>query len=286
MPDFEKYLPFQLRSAEQRKTDRYLATEKLATAVNTALAAEQPLLVTGEPGTGKSTLAKSIATQRGLALLTFHTRSDHQGRDLLYAFDNVRRFYDAQAGGPGLKKSSEYVEMRELGSAIVRGQSGEQTVVLIDEVDKASRDFPNDLLDVLDRMHFKVDETGQTFESKVRPIVVVTSNSERQLPDAFLRRCVFHHIEFPDAATLREILAVHLGEALPDKLADDAIARFQEIRRLPELEKRPATGELITWVKVLLKAGVPEDFLGLKIGGLPHLGALLKTQPDLQAARA
>jgi MoxR-like ATPase len=288
MPDFDRYGWYEGRSEAQLDKERYLASSKLATAVNTALAAEMPLLVTGEPGTGKSMLAQSIADQLGLKLYRFHTRSDHHARDLLYTFDNLRRFYDAQAHGVGLKPASEYVELRALGLAIKNGQEGRESVVLVDEIDKAPRDFPNDLLDVLDRMRFRIDETNHDFESpNVRPIVLITSNSERQLPDAFLRRCVFHHIEFPDTELLQRILAAHLKkDELPAKLAETAIGRFLELRSLPGLEKRPATNELITWVRVLLRAGVPDDLPVRRLSELPHLGALLKTQIDLESVKS
>ncbi len=293
MPTFDRYRWYGDRSAEQREKERYLASRRLATAVNTALAAELPLLITGEPGTGKSTLARSIADQLSIELYEFHTRSDHQARDLLYSFDNLRRFYDAQAHGPGLQEPSSYVELGALGRAIKEGDAGKESVVLIDEIGKAPRDFPNDLLDVLDRMRFRIAEMKEDTKdlkkeycSSVRPLVVITSNSERQLPDAFLRRCVFHHLDFPDREALPQSLAAPIGPELPETLAGTAIARFLEIRGLPALEKRPATHELITWVRVLLRAGVPEDLPSRRLGELPHLGALLKTRLDLESVGA
>lgn len=281
MSTFDRYKWYGDRTDAQLASEKYLADQGLATAVNTALAAEQPLLVTGEPGTGKTTLARSIADQLGLEIHTFHTRSDHQSRDLLYSFDHLRRFYDAQSRDARVADLSHYIEFRGLGAAI---KSGKECVVLIDEIDKAPRDLPNDLLDVIEKNTFKVDETNEVIPSKARPIVVITSNNERQLPDPFLRRCVFHSLTFPDATVLRRILAAHLKADLPTELASVAIARFEEIRKLP-LEKRPATGELLAWMRVLIRAGVPEGTLEAPIAELPHLGALLKTERDLGSAR-
>jgi MoxR-like ATPase len=283
MPEFQRYRFYKERSAEQRAAERYLASRPLATAVNTAIAAEQPLLIMGEPGTGKTRLAPSIAQQLGLELQEFHTRSEHQARDVLYAFDNMRRFYDAQIKSDRVVDLNSYVTYGALGRAIA---SGKEQVVLIDEIDKASRDFPNDLLDVIDRMRFTVAETGKLHETRARPIVVITSNSERELPEPFLRRCVFHHIQFPDEEMLREILTTHFGSDLPAKLATTALRRFDELRRQP-LDKKPATGELLTWVRVLLRDRGPKkkeeekDLDECSLAELPHLGALLKTLRDL-----
>lgn len=282
MVKFDRYEWYALRNKEQLASERYLASERLATAVNTAIAAEQPLLIMGEPGTGKTKLARSIADQLKLAFHEFHTRSEHQARDVLYTFDNMRRFYDAQLGHDTVLAPEAYVTCVALGKAIA---SNEEQVVLIDEIDKASRDFPNDLLDVIDRMRFTITETGKVHETTVKPIVVITSNSERELPDPFLRRCVFHHLEFPGDAMLREIIATHFGAALPEKLATTAVARFSELRS-KSLDKKPATGELITWVRVLLRAGVPDDLPTRPVAELPHLGALLKTLQDLESVQA
>jgi MoxR-like ATPase len=282
MPEFDRYHSYEHRTAEQRTAERYLAGARLATAVNTAIAAEQPLLIMGEPGTGKTRLAASIAQQLGLEFQEFYTRSEHQARDVLYAFDNMRRFYDAQIKSERVLDLDSYVSYGALGKAIA---SSQQQVVLIDEIDKASRDFPNDLLDVIDRMRFTIAETGRTHATQVRPIVVITSNSERELPEPFLRRCVFHHIEFPTGAMLREIVTAHFGAALPGRLIDAALVRFSELRKQP-LDKKPSTGELLTWVRVLLRAGVPDDLATRPLGALPHLGALLKTLKDLEAVQA
>lgn len=277
MSTFDRYQAYTARTPDQLAKERYLADEVLATAVNTALAAEQPLLVMGESGTGKTTLAKSIADQFGYKFIAFHTRSDHQARDLLYQFDHIGRFYDAQVRPPGgVENLAKYVKFRKLGEAI---KNGVECVVLIDEIDKAPRDFPNDLLDIVESMRFTVDEMEQEYSTAKPPIIVITSNNERQMPEPFLRRCVFHHLKFPGRELLAQILQTHFGATLSEKLAKVAISRFEELRE-KQLEKPPATSELIKWMSVLLRAGVPEARLQGPLAQLPYLGALLKTSHD------
>lgn len=264
---------------------RYLADKDLASAVQTAIALERPLLVTGEPGTGKTLLAWSVASELGLGeVLDFHTRSEHQAKDALYSFDHVRRFYDAQTQQTTAADPSHYVKLNALGEAIA---SQVRRVVLIDEIDKAPRDFPNDLLDEIDRMEFTVVETRQKYTARYRPIVIITSNSERQLPEPFLRRCVFHSIGFPTREQLIRILNQRIAEELSEPMIDAALARFLELRALGdrgELEKKPATDELIAWVRVLLLAGVDaEKVRTSNLGTMPYVGALAKTQLDLKA---
>lgn len=269
------------QTAQSRdRTGVYLADEELVVAVNTALLIEQPLLCTGEPGTGKSALAWSVASELGLGPpLVFFTRSDHQSRDVLYTFDHLLRYYHAQVHDPRAQDCANYVQFQALGHAI---ESAEPRVVLIDEIDKAPRDFPNDLLNEIDQMEFTVRETGQRFHARHRPIVIITSNSERQLPDAFLRRCVFHHIEFPRPDHLLCILRERLLDLAPqENLLRAAISRFMEVREVPGLEKQPSSGELIGWVRLLLRCGVDVERLQKSpLRDLDFLGTLVKTRQD------
>lgn len=260
---------------------RYLPGPQLITAVNTAVTVEQPLLVTGESGTGKTMLAWSIASELGLLpVLEFHTRSDHRARDVLFIIDNLRRFYDAQIEDPRAKQIENYVSWQALGEAI---RSETPRVVLIDEIDKAPRDFPNDLLDEIDRMEFRLPELRSApFKAHHRPIVIITSNSERQLPDPFLRRCVFHRIAFPEKKQLLEILRQRLAPGVARRLLEVAVERFEQLRAKElRLEKKPSTGELIVWVRMLIRAGVDAEWL-LKaaLKELPFSGALIKNESD------
>lgn len=273
--------PDGLPATTRSEQGRYLADPELVVAVNTALAVGQPLLVTGEPGTGKTMLAWSVAAELGLgSVLAFHTRSDNRARDTLFSLDNMRRFYDAQVSDARASELRNYVQWRPLGRAI---RSASRRLVLIDEIDKAPRDFPNDLLDVIDQMEFTVPELKRRYRAKQRPVVIITSNSERQLPLPFLRRCVYHRLEFPGPGALKMILRERLGE-LPEKLVDVATRRFFELRALKdELDKAPSTGELIVWMKVLTAAGVSaEDLEKKRFGDLPHRGTLIKTEHDEQ----
>jgi MoxR-like ATPase len=288
----------------------YLADERLRDAVRTSIALEKPLLVTGEPGTGKTGLAWSIASELGLGeVLAFHTRSDHRAIDLLYSFDHVLRFYEAQSSSERAAEPRNYLRFEPLGRAIVEADTRTpaasdwrarfaqdeggpdpgpgRRVVLIDEIDKAPRDFPNDLLDEVDRMKFRVKEIpGLTFKAEFRPIVIITSNSERQLPDPFLRRCVFHTIDFPTTARLEEILRQRINENLDTHLVRAAIERFNDLRKLGDqkiIEKRPATAELEAWVRMLLIAGVPSHKIAnCELRELPSIGVLLKTLADMK----
>lgn len=262
---------------------RYLAPPDLVSAVNAALAVEQPLLVTGKAGTGKTVLAYSIAAELELEIETFAVRSDHQGRDLLYEFDNLQRFYDAQNKDPRARERENYLRYGALGKAF---RSPSRKVVLIDEIDKAPRDFPNDLLNALDRMELRIPELDRAETALQRPFVVITSNRESQLPDPFLRRCVFHHIQPPDKDRLLEILDERLGHLdLPRTFSERIVRRFVELRDVPGLLKEPTTSEMLTWARILHRSQATESDLAGDLSGLPHLGSLLKTQEDLNRVR-
>jgi MoxR-like ATPase len=257
-------------------TDRYLTNPALQAAVNCALALERPLLVKGEPGTGKTLLAEAIATALGLPLLTWHVKSTTRAQDGLYVYDTVQRLHDSRFGDGDVKDVAHYIRWGPLGQAF---RSKRRVVLLIDEVDKADLEFPNDLLHELDRMRFRVMETDEEVVAAERPVVVITSNNEKELPDAFLRRCVFHFIDFPDAELMKRIVRVH-HPSLDDHLVDQALEIFFQLRALTRLRKRPSTSELVDWLAVLHAAGI--DNLKLE-AQLPFVGALLKKEQDLEA---
>ena len=257
-------------------TRTYLTNEGLQAAVNCALALERPLLVKGEPGTGKTLLAEAIAVDLGLPLLTWHVKSTTRAQDGLYVYDTVQRLYDSRFGDGDVRDIKRYIKLGPLGNAFA---SKERVVLLIDEVDKADIEFPNDLLHELDRMRFRILETGEEIAAAHRPVVVITSNNEKELPDAFLRRCVFHFIDFPDPDLMRRIVEVH-HPGLDEALARQAIEVFYEVRSLQRLRKRPSTSELIDWIGVLRAAGVTTRDLEKE---LPFVGALLKKEQDLLA---
>jgi MoxR-like ATPase len=272
--------------------DEYIPSEEVRAAVNTAIAVEQPLVVTGEPGTGKTRLAYSIAKRLGYGdVYEFITRSDHQAKDCLYRFEALRRLYDVQAQKADAQDARRYVTDMALGKAI---RFGEPCVVLIDEIDKAPVDFPNDLLGILeDKLRFPIPETNEWVEYKAgkkRPFILITSNEERQLPDAFLRRCVYHHIEFPKTDELRRIVEVNLRKRGVDPsglgpFLDVLIRRFEEIRKLPDLIKKPATSELIAWARVLVRVGLvdPEKLEKEDLARL-YPGAIFKVKADWERA--
>ncbi len=257
-------------------TDRYLTNDALEAAVNCAIALERPLLVRGEPGTGKTLLAEAIAEGLGLELLTWHVKSTTKASEGLYVYDTVQRLYDSRFGDGDVKDIKQYIKLGAMGRAFA---SDTRRVLLIDEVDKADLEFPNDLLHELDRMKFRIIETGEDVAAKFRPVVIITSNNEKELPDAFLRRCVFHFIDFPDQAFMRRIVSVHHPK-LDESLCDQVMKVFFDVRDGMRLRKRPSTSELIDWIAVLQRAGVSEVKLDKT---LPFLGTLLKKEQDMAA---
>jgi MoxR-like ATPase len=261
-----------------RGTSTYIASEELKHAVNVAVALARPLLVRGEPGTGKTLLAENLARALELPLIRWHVKSTTKARDGLYIYDTVARLYDSRFGGPsggGVNDIAKYIKLGPLGEALA---SPSRAVLLIDEIDKADIEFPNDLLHELDAMRFRIDETGREVAAQERPVVVITSNNEKELPDAFLRRCVFHYIQFPDRELMAEIVKVHHPD-ITDRVLDNALEMFFSLRATPKLRKKPSTSELIDWILALKKAGID---LG-KIGhGIPFLGTLLKTEADVE----
>jgi MoxR-like ATPase len=259
-----------------RGTETYIASEELRHAVNVAVALARPLLVRGEPGTGKTLLAENVARALELPLLRWHVKSTTKAKDGLYVYDTVARLHDSRFGDGDVKDIARYIKLGPLGQAL---DSAHRVVLLIDEVDKADIEFPNDLLLELDAMRFHIDETGRDVVAKERPVVIITSNNEKELPDAFLRRCVFHYIEFPSKELMQKIVRVHHPD-VADKVLDQAIEVFYGLRATPRLRKRPSTSELIDWICALKKAGVDLSKVG---GGIPFLGTLLKTEQDVEA---
>ena len=263
-----------------KSTDRYIASRDLEVAVNAAVALQRPLLVKGEPGTGKTVLAHEIANSLGHPLIEWHVKSTTKAQQGLYEYDAVSRLRDGQLGDERVKDIGNYIVRGKLWEAF---ESGEQTVVLIDEVDKADIEFPNDLLLELDRMQFFVYETLQTIKAKHRPIVLITSNNEKELPDAFLRRCFFHYIRFPDRETMEQIVQAHYPDIKQD-LAREALTVFFKIREVPGLKKKPATSELLDWLKLLMIEDLSPEVLRSKEQHVvipPLHGALLKNEQDV-----
>jgi MoxR-like ATPase len=259
-------------------TASYIASEELRHAVNVAVALARPLLVRGEPGTGKTLLAENLASALKLPLIRWHVKSTTKAKDGLYVYDTVARLHDSRFGGEGganVRDIARYIKLGALGEALA---APSRVVLLIDEIDKADLEFPNDLLHELDAMRFKIDETGREVVAAERPIVVITSNNEKELPDAFLRRCVFHYIQFPTRELMSEIVRVHHPD-ITDKVLDNALEVFFGLRSTPRLRKKPSTSELIDWIVALNKAGVDLSKVG---GGIPFLGTLLKTEQDVE----
>lgn len=257
-----------------RGSDDYVASDELMSSVNVAIALEKPLLIKGEPGTGKTMLAESIAKALDKKLITWSIKSTTKAQDGLYLYDTVQRLYDSQFGEGHVDDIAQYINLGKLGEAFA---NDEQVVLLIDEIDKADLEFPNDLLWELDKMEFFINETKEVVRAKHRPIVIITSNAEKELPDAFLRRCIFHFIEFPSKEKMEEIVKVHYPN-IEQKLLLQAMDGFYALRDMKELQKKPATSELLDWLQALVLAGVEPEMISDEV---PFLGVLLKKNQDI-----
>ena len=263
-----------------KSTANYIASDDLAMSVNAAIALEKPLLIKGEPGTGKTMLAEQIAESTGMKLFQWHIKSTTKAHQGLYEYDAVSRLRDSQLGDNKVADVANYIKKGKLWESFA---AEERVVLLIDEIDKADIEFPNDLLQELDRMEFFVYETGETIKAVNRPVIIITSNNEKELPDAFLRRCFFHFINFPDRMTMQRIVDVHFPK-IKKQLVDDAMDIFFDVRKIPGLKKKPSTSELVDWLKLIMSDDIPEDILTNRdpTKAIPPLyGALLKNEQDV-----
>jgi MoxR-like ATPases len=251
----------------------YVASGELLRSVNIAMALQKPLLIKGEPGTGKTMLAEAVAESLGMELIIWNIKSTTKAQDGLYVYDTVQRLYDSQFGGEGVDQIEKYIKLGKLGVAF---EKEVQVALLIDEIDKADLEFPNDLLWELDKMEFYIPETGVTVKANIRPVVIITSNAEKELPDAFLRRCIFHYIAFPDQEMMRDIVDVHF-EKLDEELLAQALKAFYAIRSLRGIQKKPSTSELIDWIQALQIGGIAPERITSE---LPFVGVLLKKDED------
>lgn len=259
-------------------TADYIAPQALRDAVNVAIALEKPLLVKGEPGTGKTRLAEAIAEDLGRELISWGIKSTTKAQEGLYVYDTVARLNDARFGDRDISDISQYIKLGPLGTSF---RAEEKVIALVDEIDKADMEFPNDLLHELDRMSFDIAETGERVSATKRPIVIITSNNEKELPDAFLRRCIFHYISFPTAEEMVEIVRVHHPD-VEDALLSQALVRFYWLRELPDIRKRPSTSELVDWIAALRRAGMGADTIETE---LPFLGVLMKHEKDMETVK-
>ena len=256
-------------------TQEYVASEQLMASVNVAIALKKPLLIKGEPGTGKTMLAQAVAESLGKKLIIWNIKSTTKAQDGLYMYDTIQRLYDGQFGEKGVDDIARYIKLGKLGEAF---DSDEQVILLIDEIDKADLEFPNDLLWELDQMEFYIHETKRTVKAKQRPIVIITSNAEKELPDAFLRRCIFHYIDFPDEALMEEIVKTHYPD-VEENLLKNAMDVFYRIRSLKDIRKKPSTSELIDWINALQIGGIPAGRIKSE---LPFVGVIVKKDEDLE----
>ncbi|MFI3249549.1 MAG: MoxR family ATPase [Eubacteriales bacterium] len=256
----------------------YVASDELLEAVNIAMVLQKPLLIKGEPGTGKTVLAEAVAKSLTMDLSIWNIKSTTKAQDGLYVYDVVQRLYDSQFGGASVDDVEKYVKLGKVGEAF---EKDAKSILLIDEIDKADLEFPNDLLWELDRMEFHIPETGRTVSAKNRPVVIITSNAEKELPDAFLRRCVFHYIQFPDRDLMAEIVKVHFPD-LDKNLLNQVLEGFYRIRALPQIKKKPSTSEIIDWIKALVHGGYDPKKITKEV---PYLGVLLKKNEDIDLLR-